>query len=223
VSEVIRREVAGIVDGAFAAMGKMDEAAAGPVFVSVVDVRCSDDLKNARVGVSVLGTEEQRRLALGWLKENRRALRWELAQGVKGMKSVPELNFAESEVAQAVKTVGIIDRLARERAARAGGGGGAAAGAAADGPEMDAMAEGAFLEEEGEYDPACARTAEEEALYDEDDDFDDSFIVEVDADEGGGEDDADADADAVVRDYGAMADDEVLGLLFKTDAHKRSP
>jgi ribosome-binding factor A len=113
VAEVIRREIAAIVDDAFAQMPGFGGDA--PVLVSVVDVRCSDDLRNARVGVSVLGSDDQKKLALAWLRDNRKLLRFELAACISSMKYVPDLVFAESEVAQAVRAVSIIDMLARER------------------------------------------------------------------------------------------------------------
>lgn len=227
VGEVVRREVARIVDETFAEFGaeiagvEGVEGKKGKVFVSVVDVRCSDDLRNATVGVSVLGTETQRKLALAWLKENRRGVRFELAKAMSGSKRVPDLNFAESEVAAAVRTVGLLDRLTKEREGKEDGPG----GEVGEGDlEMDAMAEGAFLggdvEEEAVYDVA-PRNAEEELLYDDDDDHDDGLVVEVDGDLGEDEDEEEEES-VLAGDYTDMEDDKVRDLLFKTpDTRKR--
>jgi ribosome-binding factor A len=212
VGEMIRREISPIVDDAFAGMPEFREEQ--PLLVSVVDVRCSDDLRNARVSVSIFGSDEQRKSALSWLKENRRALRYELAQCLRGMKSVPELSFAESEVAQAVKTVGILNMLSRQREEKLTGPQQPNSVLADDDGvngedelEMDAMADNPFIdddnvEEEAKYDGTIVRTPEEEALYDEDDDYEDEFIIDIDGDDEG--------------DYEEMNDDEVVASLFRT-------
>jgi ribosome-binding factor A len=209
VGEMIRREIAPIVDDAFAGMPELQ--ANEPLLVSVVDVRCSDDLRNARVSVSIFGSDNQRVTALSWLKTNRRALRFELAQCMRGMKTVPELSFAESEVAQAVKTVGILNMLSREREEKMAGLQNPSSGFMNGGDQgeeldMDPMADNPFIEqgaeEEAFYDETIARTPDEETLYDEDDDFEDEFIIDIDGDD---EDDFDE-----------MGDDEVVSRLFKT-------
>lgn len=113
VGELIRREMSSIIDDAFARAFHGEGSAVG-VIVSVVDVKCSDDLRNARVSVSVLGSEDQKDTALQWLRGAKKELRFELAQCVR-LKYIPELSFTESEVAQAVNTVNILNRLAEER------------------------------------------------------------------------------------------------------------
>lgn len=204
VSELIRRELAPIVDDVFA---QMPTSATAPTIVSVVDVRCSDDLRNARVSVSVLGSDDEKKLALSWLRENRRAMRFELAQCVRGMKSVPELSFVESEVAQAVRTVGILDMLAKKRAEKeADGMAVAPVEAAVEDLDMDAMADDPFVDVEGSEERSESSFNKDGIDYvDEDDDFADELIIEVDAD-----DDEAEDA------YDGMDDESVRQLLFKT-------
>lgn len=225
VGEVVRRELARIVDEVFQANGGeiagIDGESKSKVFVSVVDVRCSDDLRNATVGVSVLGTETQRKLSLAWLKENRKAVRFELAKAMAGSKRVPDLSFAESEVAAAVRTVGLLDRLTKEREGKEDEVG----EAGEEDLEMDAMAKGAFLdgdvEEEAFYDVA-PRSEDEERLYDDDDDFDDDMVVELDGDLGDDEDDDILEDSILAGDYADMEDEKVRDLLFKTpDTRKR--
>ncbi len=116
VGELIRREISPIIEDAFSAA--FDGESDVPVLVSVVDVTCSPDLRNARVSISVLGSEDQKKLVLKWLKNARKSIRFELAQCLH-MKYVPELQFGQSEVAQATKTVNILEMLAHEREEKA--------------------------------------------------------------------------------------------------------
>ena len=114
VGELIRREMCGIIDDAYARNFRRPGNVTSSVLVSVVDVKCSDDLRNARVSVSVLGSEEQKSEIMKWLKISKKELRYELAQSVY-LKYVPELSFEESGMASAVKTMGLLERLAQER------------------------------------------------------------------------------------------------------------
>lgn len=113
VGELIRREISPIIDDAFAMA--FESESKSPVLVSVENVMCSPDLRNARVSISVMGTVEQKALVLKWLKDTKKSLRFELAQCLH-MKYVPELIFGESEVSSAAKTVDILEQLAYERA-----------------------------------------------------------------------------------------------------------
>lgn len=119
VGELIRREMSVIIDGALArgAAEEGETAVISGCMVSVVDVKCSDDLRNAQVSVSVFGGDEQRVAALALLRRVRRDLRFELAQALQ-LRHVPELSFVESEMAAAVDTVNILNKLAREREAK---------------------------------------------------------------------------------------------------------
>lgn len=230
VGEMIRREMASILDNAFATMPS--SAGIEPVLVSVVDVRCSDDLRNARVAVSVLGDDTQKASAISWLKENRKQLRFELAQGMRSMKYIPELTFAESEVAQAVKTVNIIDRLAQERrvkeaqnavsGARIGDVANVSESLSTD-LEMDAMAEDPFVDlgdddiEDGNivHTLSLSNTVEASDATEEDDfivDLDDDDEDDVNDDEDGDDDDDDDD----FGDFEGVDDREVLAYLYKT-------
>lgn len=113
VGELIRREISPIIDDAYARAFHGEEKSS-PVMVSVVDVQCSHDLRNARVSVSVLGSNDEKCVALQWLKGAKKELRFELAKCVH-LKHIPELSFTESEMAQAVQTVNILNKLAKER------------------------------------------------------------------------------------------------------------
>ena len=60
---------------------------------SVTRVRLSPDLRHARVGISVLGTDEERRAAAQALQRARGYLRRRLAADLKSLRAVPELEF----------------------------------------------------------------------------------------------------------------------------------
>ncbi len=60
---------------------------------SVSQVRMTPDLKRAMVGVSVLGSEEQREEALKALRSAQSYIRRRLASKARQLRSVPELTF----------------------------------------------------------------------------------------------------------------------------------
>lgn len=97
------------------------------MLISIMDVRVSDDLRSARVKVSVLGDAGVRAVAMSWLKSARRTIRYEVARQLRGMKTIPELVFDQSYVADSFATVDVIERLAAERREREAAGGKAAA------------------------------------------------------------------------------------------------
>lgn len=62
-------------------------------FVTVTDVHCSPDLRNARVFVSLMGSEEQMKDCWKGLKSCSGYIRRELGSRVR-LRYTPELNFA---------------------------------------------------------------------------------------------------------------------------------
>lgn len=171
VGELIRREISGIIDDAFA-LSHSNEDKSNPVLISVVDVKCSDDLRNARVSVSVLGSDEEKETAISWLRNARKEIRYELAQCVQ-LKYIPELLFTESELAQAVKTVDILNRLAREREQKQSlrSPQGASVGAGDFDPDMGFIS--------SSNDALILDDLDTDGLIDIDDDASDALIVEV--------------------------------------------
>lgn len=169
VGELIRREISPIIDDAFARSFRLEDGSS-PVLVSVVDVSCSDDLRNAKVNVSIYGTDEEKSIALQWLRRSRREIRYELAQCVK-LKYMPELSFAESEMLQAVKTVNILNMLAKEREMKQAGEEEETETVVNEQDlDMDASAEDAIIVDDlDEYD----------GLIDEEDEGEDAQIIEV--------------------------------------------
>lgn len=129
VGELLKRELSGVIPSLFSRDYVREEGAgsASSVLISIMDVRVSDDLRSARVKVSVLGDAGVRATAMSWLKSARRTIRHEVARELRGMKTIPELVFDESFVADSFATVGVIERLAAERREREAAGGKAAA------------------------------------------------------------------------------------------------
>lgn len=60
---------------------------------SVNSIEVTPDLRNARVLLSVLGSDDQRQACLEGLRHARGFLRSQLARGLKHMKAIPELHF----------------------------------------------------------------------------------------------------------------------------------
>ena len=89
--------------------------------ISVIHADVSPDLRQARVTVSIrkaLDSDESnpaavdKRRAYSWLVQNTKAIRHTLAQNLKYMKSVPNLTFAQADVAAAVDVMYLIDKVA---------------------------------------------------------------------------------------------------------------
>lgn len=200
VAELIRREMSPIIDDAFSRAFANDESASS-VFVSIVDVKCSVDLRNARVSVSVLGTDEQRQKALQWLKGAKKELRFELAQCVQ-LKYIPELSFTESEMVQAFRTVTVLERLAREREEKRAHSLQAAGRMEGEPTEATPYAAGQDLDLDTSADDGLILDGlDMDGVFDVDDDDDDAHIIDVTED---GEE------------LEAMSDDDLRRALFKT-------
>lgn len=193
VGELIRREVSPIITDAYARAFRGAESSSA-VMVSVVDVRCSDDLRNANVSVSVLGSNDQKTEALKWLRAAKKEIRFELAKSVH-LKYIPELSFTESEMAQAVQTVNILNKLAKEREEKVlrqqqePGSVGPESGmsfTSQQGLDLDASAEDAIILDE---------------FFDEDADAEDALIINVTEED---------------EDLEEMDDEKLRDVLFKT-------
>ena len=86
--------------------------------VSVVEVDMSGDNKVAKVLVSAMGSEAETKKAVAWLNKNARAIRFSLAQRMSHIKTVPELRFTASALAESMAVMSILDQLRQEREVR---------------------------------------------------------------------------------------------------------
>lgn len=190
VAELIRREISGIIDDGFSRAFANDDHASS-VFVSVVDVKCSEDLRSARVSVSVMGSDQQKGVALQWLRKSKKELRYKLAQTIQ-LKYVPELTFSESEMGKAMDTMMMLDRLAKEREVKRKSGkddGFGADGDSAFGP----ASHDALILDDLEMDDVF--------VHDDEDEDDEADIVHI---------------DGVDEELSELSDDEVRRTLYNT-------
>lgn len=84
VSDQLKQEIADIL------MRKIKDPRIG--FVTVTDVEVTDDLRNAKVFVSVYGSDEEKEASLSGLRSAASFIRTELSKRIR-MKTVPELLF----------------------------------------------------------------------------------------------------------------------------------
>jgi ribosome-binding factor A len=68
--------------------------------ISIVEVDMSGDNKVAKVLVSAMGNDIEKKKAVQWLNKNAKAIRFSLAQRIAHLKSVPELRFSASALPQ---------------------------------------------------------------------------------------------------------------------------
>ena len=83
-------------------------------FSTVTAVEITDDLRSAKVHVSVLGDDEQVRSTIGALNEARPYLRHEIGERTE-LRYVPELTFVSDQSAARSARISTLLREARER------------------------------------------------------------------------------------------------------------
>ncbi len=84
-------------------------------FISVTEVITSPDFKHARVYVSYLGSDEQKKETLKALKTAAGFLRTELAQRLK-LRVTPELDFVwDDSIERGDRLLQLIDRVSQDR------------------------------------------------------------------------------------------------------------
>lgn len=170
VGELIKREIGPIVDTLFHTEYKKvlaePEDAANILLLSVVNVKVSDDLRKARVYMSVLlKTERTKQVeeVLAWLRDVKKEVRYKLA-GAVSMKYIPDLSFHKCEMQAATDTVSVINRLQHERQQKE----------AHKHPEDNATDVLDDDDDELEYDISL----EDDGLLDEDDDDNDMLLLD---------------------------------------------
>jgi len=107
LGEQIREEVSQII------LGELNDPRIG--LVTVTDVEVSSDLRNARVYVSILGSEEEIAHSLGALKAASGFIRWHLGQSLN-LRHLPELHFAHDKTA---RTATRIEEILKEEGYKA--------------------------------------------------------------------------------------------------------
>ncbi len=90
----------------------------GIAHVTITEVRVTPDLKLARVNYSVLGTDEERRLAARALRRCNGFMRAEVGHALN-MRYAPELTFFhDNGFAQVARIDHLLDMVAKEEAVR---------------------------------------------------------------------------------------------------------
>jgi ribosome-binding factor A len=103
VGDLIRAEIMDIL------LRKMKDPRVG--FATVTLVKVSDDLKNARVFVSVMGSEDAKKKTMKGLKSASPFIRGELSRRLK-MRYTPELSFVLDEsIERGDKTLELLRKL----------------------------------------------------------------------------------------------------------------
>lgn len=119
LGKLVMTELVGILRSPYlikVAGGDVDAELAS--LISIVEVDMSGDNKVAKVLVSAMGSDVEKKRAVLWLNKNSRAIRFSLAQRISHLKSVPELRFSASALPQAMEVMSILDQLREEREAR---------------------------------------------------------------------------------------------------------
>ncbi len=84
-------------------------------FITIIEVATSPDLKSARVFVSHLGSEEEKRQILSGLAAASGFLRNEMAKRLK-LRSVPELRFQwDDSIERGTRLIELMDQLTTRR------------------------------------------------------------------------------------------------------------
>lgn len=105
ISEILRRE---------ARDPRLD------TMVSITEVETSEDLRHAKVHVSVLGSEEEWAAAMKALDAARPFLHRHLRERLPDLRLIPELAFRRDEsLARGARLARMLDDLARERGEQA--------------------------------------------------------------------------------------------------------
>eukprot|EP00281_Chroomonas_sp_CCMP1168_P005616 CAMPEP_0206270420 /NCGR_PEP_ID=MMETSP0047_2-20121206/32857_1 /ASSEMBLY_ACC=CAM_ASM_000192 /TAXON_ID=195065 /ORGANISM="Chroomonas mesostigmatica_cf, Strain CCMP1168" /LENGTH=124 /DNA_ID=CAMNT_0053699057 /DNA_START=576 /DNA_END=950 /DNA_ORIENTATION=- len=87
------------------------------VKTSIVDVEMTPDVKVAKVHISVIGSDEDKDYVVSWLQLNSKTIRYELAQNMKHLRTVPSLRFIAADVGAAMDVMSILDKISKEREA----------------------------------------------------------------------------------------------------------
>lgn len=105
VNELIQRELSDILRKRY-----QSEAVA----ITLTEVRVAPDLRDARVFVSVVGTEEEIEARLRWLRARARELREELGRRIV-LKYLPKFEYvADHSTAQGARILQVLDEIERQ-------------------------------------------------------------------------------------------------------------
>lgn len=107
IQDLLREEISLII--------QRDLRDPGVGFVTILDVRVSEDLKIAKVMCTIYGSDEEKKKTLLALKRSRGFVKFLLGQRVK-LKYIPDINFVLDDVYE--KAMRIEEILKREASVR---------------------------------------------------------------------------------------------------------
>lgn len=105
VNELIQRELSDILRKRYQSES---------IAITITEVRVSPDLRDARVFVSIVGTDEEKTAKLRWLRHNARPIRAELGRRIV-LKYLPKFDYvADGSVEQGTRILQVIDEIERQ-------------------------------------------------------------------------------------------------------------
>ncbi|MFC1730266.1 30S ribosome-binding factor RbfA [candidate division KSB1 bacterium] len=119
-----KQRVAELVRDASSRIIQKDFTARLPAMVTVMRVEMTDDLKNARIFISLYGTDEEKKVSLEILRKALKYIRRQLGGAIK-IRHLPFLTFIEdSSLEHAFKIEALLNKLkeGNESSETAGGG-----------------------------------------------------------------------------------------------------
>ena len=110
MSELVKEMVSGIL--------RKDVSDPRIGFVSITDVKLTEDLKFARIYVSIYGGEEAKTEAMAGLKSATRFIRSNLAQKLD-LRIMPDINFiCDDSIEKGSRVLALMERLNKEKKTR---------------------------------------------------------------------------------------------------------
>lgn len=105
VNELIQRELSDILRKRYQSES---------VAITIAEVRVAPDLRDARVFVSIVGSEEEQAAKLRWLKANARPIRDELGRRIV-LKYLPRFDYViDHSVEQGTRILQVLDEIDRQ-------------------------------------------------------------------------------------------------------------
>jgi ribosome-binding factor A len=96
VQDLLREEISSIIH--------KDMRDPGIGFVTILEVKMSEDLKNAKVYCSVYGSDEERQKTLGVLRKSKGYVRFLIGQRLT-LRYTPEINFVLDDAFERVERI----------------------------------------------------------------------------------------------------------------------
>jgi ribosome-binding factor A len=105
INELVQRELSDILRKRYQSES---------VSLTITEVRVAPDLRDARVFVSIVGSEEEATERIRWLRRQASAIREELGRRIV-LKYLPKFEYVlDDSAARSVRVLGILDQIASD-------------------------------------------------------------------------------------------------------------